>query len=155
MKAVLQRVTRACVRVEGRTVGEIGPGLLVLLGVFRTDTPASAVRLAERTARLRIFNDAEGRMNRSLLDAGGGALVVSQFTLAGSTRRGLRPSFEAVAAPELAEALYEEYVRVLARQGPRVATGRFRAMMEVELVGDGPVTLILEDPREAVPGEEA
>src|SRR5437867_4021503 len=148
VKAVLQRVSRAAVRVGGASVGEIGKGLVVLLGVLRTDRPEDADRLADRTARLRIFNDEAGRMNLSLVDVGGDALVVSQFTLAGSTRRGLRPSFDAAAPPESAEALYERYVAALARLGPRVATGRFRAMMEVEFVGDGPVTFVLEEPRE-------
>ena len=147
VKAVIQRVARAAVRVGGTSVGEIGKGLVVLLGVLRTDRVEDADRLADRTVRLRIFNDEADRMNLSLLDVGGEALVVSQFTLAGSTRRGLRPSFDAAAPPEAAEALYDRYVAALARMGPRVATGRFRAMMEVELVGDGPVTFVLEEPR--------
>jgi D-tyrosyl-tRNA(Tyr) deacylase len=147
MKAVIQRVSRAAVRVDGATVGAIGRGVVVLLGVLGTDAPADADRLADRTARVRIFNDGAGKMNLSLLDIGGEALVVSQFTLAGSLRRGLRPSFEAAAAPAIAEPLYERYAAELARAGVRVATGRFRAMMEVEILGDGPVTIILDEPK--------
>jgi len=153
VRAVVQRVHRAEVRVAGEVVGRIGCGSLVLLGVARTDDPSDAVALAARTARLRIFPDEAGRMNLSILEAGGEALVVSQFTLAGDTRRGHRPSFETAAAPEQAETLYERYVHSLAALGLRVATGRFRAMMEVEMVGDGPVTLILDEPKE--PREDA
>ena len=156
MKAVVQRVARGAVRVAGETVGAIGPGMVVLLGVLEGDRGADADRLAERTAKLRIFADGEGRMNRSLLDVGGEALVVSQFTLAGDTRRGHRPSFVTAAPPERAEALYERYTAKLAELGVRVGTGRFRALMEVEIVGDGPVTILLEEPRgdasEAAPG---
>lgn len=155
MRAVLQRVLRAEVRVAGETVGKIGPGLVVLLGVFRTDGAEDAERLAERTARARIFNDESGKMNRSLVESGGEALVVSQFTLAGSTRRGLRPSFEEAAEPGVAERIYEGYVKALAACGPRVATGRFRAMMEVEMVGDGPVTILLDEPKEPPAGGAA
>ena len=147
MKAIVQRVRRGAVRVAGETVGAIGPGMVVLLGVLEGDRDADADRLAERTARLRIFADAEGRMNLSLLDVGGEALVVSQFTLAGDTRRGHRPSFVTAAPPERAEALYERYTTKLAELGVRVGTGRFRALMEVEIVGDGPVTILLEEPR--------
>lgn len=147
MKAVLQRVSRAEVRVDGASVGAIGAGLVVLLGVLKGDLPADADRLAERTAKLRIFNDDAGKMNRSMLEAAGEALVVSQFTLAGSVQRGLRPSFDDAAPPETAEGLYRRYVESLRALGPRVATGTFRAMMEVELVGDGPVTFILEEPK--------
>jgi D-aminoacyl-tRNA deacylase len=155
MKAIVQRVARGAVRVGGETVGAIGAGMVVLLGVMATDRPADADRLAERTARLRIFADAEGRMNRSLLDAGGEALVVSQFTLAGDTRKGHRPSFIAAAPPERAEALYERYAGSLRSLGVRVATGTFRAMMEVEILGDGPVTILLEEPRGDVPPAES
>jgi len=147
VKAIVQRVSRAAVRVGGEEVGRIGRGLVVLLGVLRTDTVSDAHRLAERTAHLRIFGDHVGRMNLSLLDVKGEALVISQFTLAGSTRRGHRPSFEAAAPPETAEPLYEEYGAALGRLGIRVATGRFRAMMEVELVNEGPVTIALDEPK--------
>ena len=144
MKAVLQRVSRAEVRVDGRAVGTIGRGLLVLLGVQRGDAAEDAVYLADKTAELRIFPDHEQNMNRSLEDVGGACLVVSQFTLAGSTRRGRRPSFDAAAPPGEAEPLYEHFVARLRARGLPVATGVFRAMMEVELVNDGPVTLLLE-----------
>ena len=152
MKAVVQRVTRAEVRVDGEVVGRIGPGAVVLLGVLSGDSPSDADRLAERTARLRIFADEAGRMNCSILENGGEILVVSQFTLAADMRRGMRPSFDAAAPPEQAEALYERYVHSLAALGPRVATGRFRAMMEVELVGDGPVTILLDEPKDTAAG---
>jgi len=144
MRAVVQRVLNACVRAEGRVVGEIGPGLVILLGVAKGDTPADAAFLAEKTAQLRIFNDPQGRMNVSLLDSGGAALVVSQFTLYGDVRRGRRPGFDRAAPPEEANALYQEYVRCLRALGPRVETGVFRAHMEVELVNDGPVTILLD-----------
>ncbi|HEX5044028.1 MAG TPA: D-aminoacyl-tRNA deacylase [Candidatus Polarisedimenticolaceae bacterium] len=144
MKAVLQRVSRAEVRVEGRAVGTIGRGLLVLLGVERGDDAANAAHLADKTAELRIFPDDRHHMNRSVEDVGGACLVVSQFTLAGSTRRGRRPSFDAAAPPGEAEPLYEHFVARLRARGLPVATGVFRAMMEVELVNDGPVTLLLE-----------
>lgn len=151
----MQRVRRGAVRVAGETVGAIGPGMVVLLGVLDHDRGEDAERLAERTAKLRIFADGEGRMNRSLLDVGGEALVVSQFTLAGDTRRGHRPSFVTAAPPERAEALYERYTARLTALGVRVATGRFRAMMEVEIVGDGPVTILLEEPRGEMPASGA
>jgi D-tyrosyl-tRNA(Tyr) deacylase len=143
MRAILQRVTRARVTVEGQVAGEIGAGLLVLLGVLKHDTPADAALLAEKTAQLRIFNDAQGKMNLSLLDVHGTALVVSQFTLCADTTRGRRPSFERAAAPGDAKCLYEEYVRCLQGLGVRVETGVFQAHMEVELVNDGPVTVLL------------
>jgi D-tyrosyl-tRNA(Tyr) deacylase len=143
VKVLLQRVSRAEVRVEGRCVGAIGRGLLVLLGVERGDPAEEAVRLADRTAELRVFPDEADRMNRSVEEVGGACLVVSQFTLAGSTRRGRRPSFDAAAPPEEAEALYGHFVARLRERGLPVETGRFRAMMEVELVNDGPVTLLL------------
>jgi len=144
MRAVLQRVTRARVLVEGRVAGEIAAGLLVLLGVGKDDTPATAAHLAKKTAELRIFNDAQGKMNLSLLESGGAALVISQFTLYADVRRGRRPGFERAAPPEEASALYEEYVRCLRAFALRVETGVFRAHMEVELVNDGPVTILLD-----------
>jgi D-tyrosyl-tRNA(Tyr) deacylase len=146
MKAVVQRVTRACVRVEGEVVGEIGPGMLVLLGVLRGDDEELARRLAQRIAGFRFFADAHGRMNRAAAEAGAAALVVSQFTLAADGRKGRRPSFDAAAPPERAEPLYERFVGALEATGLRVATGRFGARMEVELVGDGPVTFVLDEP---------
>jgi len=144
MRAVLQRVTRASVRVGGETVGEIGAGLLVLLGVGRDDTEQDARYLLEKTLHLRVFDDAEGRMNLSLVESGGGLLVVSQFTLHGDARRGRRPSWYDAAAPELAEPLYELFVTEAREHLPRVETGGFRRMMEVELVNDGPVTILLD-----------
>jgi D-tyrosyl-tRNA(Tyr) deacylase len=144
MRAVLQRVSRASVRVEGRTVGQTGPGLLVLLGVGREDTEQDARYVAEKTAALRIFEDAEGKMNRSVVEAGGSLLVVSQFTLYGDVRRGRRPSWTDSAPPEMAEPLYEAFVREARRLIERVETGSFRRMMEVELVNDGPVTILLD-----------
>jgi D-tyrosyl-tRNA(Tyr) deacylase len=141
---VVQRVTRAAVRVDGQTVGEIGRGLLVLVGVAAGDGPADAAALAEKLAGLRIFPDGEGKMNRSVVEAGGAALVVSQFTLYGEVRRGRRPSFTAAAAPESAEPLVGLVAAHLERAGVPCATGRFRAHMDVELLNDGPVTLMLE-----------
>ena len=143
MRAVLQRVSRARVLVEGRISGEIGAGLLVLLGVGKGDSSQIAAQLAEKTAQLRIFNDAQGKMNLSLLETGGAALVVSQFTLYGDTSRGRRPGFERAAPPVEARQLYEEYARCLQAAGVRVETGVFQAHMEVELVNDGPVTILL------------
>ena len=144
MRAVLQRVTRASVRVEGRTVGEIGPGLVVLLGVARDDAEEDARYLVEKIASLRIFDDAEGRMNVSVAESGGALLVVSQFTLYGDARKGRRPSWFDAAPPELAERLYEFFVAEARRAGARVETGSFRKVMEVELVNDGPVTILLD-----------
>ncbi|HUJ41700.1 MAG TPA: D-aminoacyl-tRNA deacylase [Candidatus Acidoferrales bacterium] len=144
MRAVLQRVSRARVLVDGRATGQIGPGLVVLLAVGRNDTPGDARSMAERTANLRIFADADGKMNRSLLDAGGGALVVSQFTLYGDARGQRRPSFLEAAPPELGSALYEEFAKQLRALGVPVETGVFRAQMQVELVNDGPVTILLD-----------
>jgi D-tyrosyl-tRNA(Tyr) deacylase len=144
LRAVIQRVTRASVRVNARIAGEIGPGLLVLLGVGRTDNPESAVYLAEKIANLRIFSDAAGKMNLSLLDMGGSALVVSQFTLYGDTRGGRRPSFIQAALPEQASRLYEEFVLSMRALGIKVETGVFQAHMQVELVNDGPVTILLD-----------
>ena len=141
---MLQRVTRASVRVEGEVVGEISRGLCVLLGVARTDGPVEAERLAAKMARLRVFEDEGGRFDRSLLDVGGEALVVSQFTLLGDTSRGNRPSFTEAARPEEAGPLYEAFCESLRRLGVEVATGAFGARMAVELVNDGPVTILLE-----------
>ena len=146
MKAVLQRVLRGSVRVEGRVVGEIGNGLLVLLGVAEDDGEDNAARLAGKVARLRVFENDKGRLDRSLLDTGGAALVVSQFTLIADSKRqkGTRPDFSTAARPEVAEPLYERFCEALRAEGVAVATGIFGARMEVELVNDGPVTLILE-----------
>jgi D-aminoacyl-tRNA deacylase len=140
----VQRVSRASVTVEGRITGEIGAGLLVLLGVGREDTPAVAVSMAEKVANLRIFEDDQGKMNRSLLDVKGAALAVSQFTLYGDARGQRRPSFISAAPPEQAAALYEEFNEALRRLGITVATGIFQAMMSVELVNEGPVTMLLD-----------
>ena len=144
MRAVCQRVTRARVTVDGATTGEIGRGLVVLLGVARADTAADADRLAGKVARLRVFEDGEGKFAHSLLDVGGAALVVSQFTLIADTRKGNRPSFVEAAPPENAEPLYERFAAELAAAGVAVEQGRFGARMEVELVNDGPVTIVLE-----------
>jgi len=146
LKVLLQRVSRAEVRVERRTVAAIAHGILVFLGVEAGDTPDDAAWYAVKTAELRIFPDEEGRMNRSVEEVRGEALVVSQFTLASSTRRGRRPSFAAAAPPDEAKPLYDAFVAGLRARGLTVAEGTFRAMMEVELVNDGPVTLLL-DPR--------
>jgi len=143
VKVLLQRVRRAEVRVEGRGVGSIGAGLLVFIGVERGDGPEDAEGYAAKTAELRIFGDAAGRMNLDVRQAGGAILVVSQFTLAGSTRRGLRPSFDGAEEPGRANELYLAYVEALRERGLSVATGAFGAMMEVELVNDGPVTFLL------------
>ncbi|HEX7312526.1 MAG TPA: D-aminoacyl-tRNA deacylase [Pyrinomonadaceae bacterium] len=144
MRAVLQRVTRASVRVGGETVGEIGAGLVVLLGVARDDEQRDAVYLVEKVLNLRVFEDAEGRMNLSLAEAGGALLAVSQFTLYGDVRKGRRPSWFDAAPPELARPLYEFFVAEARARGARVETGSFQAMMEVELVNDGPVTILLD-----------
>jgi D-tyrosyl-tRNA(Tyr) deacylase len=144
MKAVIQRVTESSVTVDGRTVGRIGSGLMVLLGVADGDTRQEADYLADKIANLRIFEDQDGKMNRSLLEVGGEMLVVSQFTLLGDCRKGRRPSFVKAAAPETADALYEYFVDISGQKGIRVQTGEFGAMMAVSLVNDGPVTLILE-----------
>jgi D-tyrosyl-tRNA(Tyr) deacylase len=144
MRAVVQRVSGAKVTVEGRVTGEIGAGLMVLLGVGREDSPMVAASLAEKVANLRIFEDEQGKMNRSLLDVNGAALVVSQFTLYGDARGQRRPSFISAAPPELAAALYEEFNKVLRGLGVAVATGLFQAMMSVELVNEGPVTILLD-----------
>jgi D-aminoacyl-tRNA deacylase len=144
VRAVIQRVTRASVTVEGRVAGEIGVGLLVLLGVSKTDNAESASYLAEKIANLRIFSDAAGKMNLSVLDTAGSALVVSQFTLYGDTRGGRRPSFIQAAPPEEANRLYQEFVKSLRSLGMKVETGVFQAHMQVELVNDGPVTILLD-----------
>ena len=146
MKVLLQRVLRAAVRVDGRTVGEIGRGILALVGVEAGDTGADADYLADKTAELRIFADEQGRMNRSVEEIGGGVLVVSQFTLAASTRKGRRPSYSHAAPPDVAERLYERYRDRLGARGLFVGCGTFQAMMEVELVNDGPVTILLDPP---------
>lgn len=144
MRAVVQRVKRARVRVEDETVGEIGGGLLVLLGIARDDAEQDAKYLAEKIVALRVFDDENGFMNLSLAEAGGALLVVSQFTLYGDVRRGRRPSWSEAAPPEVAEPLYEFFVSEARRSVGQVATGSFRRMMEVELLNDGPVTLLVE-----------
>jgi D-tyrosyl-tRNA(Tyr) deacylase len=143
VRAVLQRVSRASVRVDGELAGAIGPGLLVLVGVAAEDGEAEAVRLAGKVARLRIFENEHGRFDRSLLDTGGGALVVSQFTLIADTAKGNRPSFDRAAPPERAEPLYEGFCAELRALGVPVETGVFGARMAVELVNDGPVTIVV------------
>ena len=144
MRAVLQRVRQARVVVDGETVGQIGQGLLVLLGVAHSDTADGARWLAEKVVGLRIFNDAEGKMNRDVAETGGAVLVVSQFTLYGDCRKGRRPSFVEAAPPDIAIPLYEAFIDAVRAQGVPAATGRFGAMMQVELVNDGPVTLIVD-----------
>ena len=144
MRVVVQRVSRASVTVEGRVAGEIGFGLMILLGVGREDTSAIAASMAEKVANLRIFEDDQGKMNRSLLDVKGSALVVSQFTLYGDARGQRRPSFITAAPPEKAKALYEEFARAMQGLGVAVATGIFQTMMSVELVNEGPVTILLD-----------
>jgi D-tyrosyl-tRNA(Tyr) deacylase len=144
VRSVVQRVTRASVRVDAQVTGEIGAGLLILLGVSRTDNQESSVYLAEKIANLRIFSDSAGKMNLSLTDIGGSALVVSQFTLYGDTRGGRRPSYIQAAPPEEANRLYEEFVSAMRGLGIKVETGVFQAHMQVELVNDGPVTILLD-----------
>jgi D-tyrosyl-tRNA(Tyr) deacylase len=144
MRALLQRVTEARVTVDAAVTGEIGAGLLVFLGVSKLDTEADAETVAQKILNLRIFEDEDGRMNRSVLDTGGALLVVSQFTLYGDCRKGRRPSFDAAAPAAQARALYEHFVAVARRGGLRVETGVFQAHMAVSLVNDGPVTLIVE-----------
>ncbi len=148
MRALLQRVTRAAVRIRGEEIAASGPGLLVLLGVAPSDDDAVARTLAAKVANLRIFRDEAGLTNRSLLDTGGGALVVSQFTLFADTRKGRRPSFLGAAPPDIAEARYAAFARGLEELGVRVARGRFREEMEVELVNDGPMTVWLDSAAE-------
>ena len=144
MRAVVQRVRKARVLVGGEEAGAVGPGLCVLLGVADGDDEATARRLAGRIARLRIFENDEGRFDRSLLDSGGEALVVSQFTLVADTSKGNRPSFSEAARPELAEPLYGAFCAALAKEGVAVATGVFAARMELEIANDGPVTIVLD-----------
>jgi D-aminoacyl-tRNA deacylase len=144
MRAVLQRVTRACVRVNDEVSGEIDSGLVVLLGIAHDDTESDIKYLVEKIAAIRIFDDADGRMNLSIREAGGGLLIVSQFTLYGDARRGRRPSWIEAAQPEIAEPLYESFVKEARRMLERVETGSFRAMMKLELVNDGPVTILLD-----------
>jgi D-aminoacyl-tRNA deacylase len=144
VRAVLQRVSRAQVTVEGQVTGAIGPGLMILLGVGRDDSAAVVSGFAEKCANLRIFEDAQGKMNLSLVDTGGSALVVSQFTLYGDARGQRRPSFVSAAPPDQAKALYQQFCGALQRLGITVATGIFQAMMAVELVNEGPVTILLD-----------
>lgn len=151
MKVLLQRVSRAAVRVDGKTVGSIGTGLVAFVGIERGDTVDDVDYLADKTAELRIFPDEAGRMNRSAEEIRGGVLVVSQFTLASSTRRGRRPSFDAAAPPDTAEPLCRRFRDRLASRDLAVAEGVFRALMEVELVNDGPVTILLDPPPERRP----
>jgi D-tyrosyl-tRNA(Tyr) deacylase len=147
VRAVVQRVSRAEVRVDGRSTGRIGRGLAVLLGVGRDDGEDDARLVADKVAALRVFEDAAGKMNLALAEVGGGVLVVSQFTLLGDARKGNRPSFVEAAAPTAASALYERFCALLREKGLPVATGVFRAAMEVELVNDGPVTILLDSRR--------
>ncbi len=140
----MQRVSEATVAVAGKTVGTIGAGLVLLVGVEKGDDQRDAAALAAKVASLRIFSDGEGRMNLSVLDRGGAALVISQFTLLGDVRRGRRPSFTAAAAPEVAESLIDEVARLLRAEGIKVAVGSFGAKMSVHLVNDGPVTIVVE-----------
>ncbi|MBL3551197.1 D-aminoacyl-tRNA deacylase [Rhodovulum sulfidophilum] len=144
MRALVQRASEAAVRVDGTAIGEIGPGLLVLVCAMAGDTETEADKLARRIARMRIFRDEAGKMNRALLDTGGAALVVSQFTLAADTASGNRPGFSRAAAPDLGERLYLRFAEALAAEGIKVATGRFGADMKVALVNDGPVTIWIE-----------
>jgi D-aminoacyl-tRNA deacylase len=144
MRAVVQRVTRASVKVEGEVIGEIGNGLVVLLGIARDDTKVEAAYLVDKIFHLRIFDDEDGKMNLSVKDVNGGLLIVSQFTLYGDVRRGLRPSWIEAAPPEVAEPLYDFFVRQARSTVDVVATGKFQAMMQVELINDGPVTILLD-----------
>jgi D-aminoacyl-tRNA deacylase len=144
MRAVVQRVTRAKVTVDSETIGEIGNGLVVLLGIARDDTKLDAAYLTDKITALRIFDDEEGKMNLSVKEVSGAVLIVSQFTLYGDVRRGLRPSWIEAAAPEVAEPLYDFFVRQMRTLVNDVATGSFRAMMKVDLINDGPVTILLD-----------
>ena len=148
MRAVVQRVTEARVRVDGKVTGEIGAGVVALVGVARSDTEAAARQLAEKIAGLRLFNDPDGKMNLSLEETGGAVLAISQFTLYGDTRKGRRPSFDRAAPAEQARALYAAFVAALRACGLRVETGVFQALMEVELTNAGPVTLLVDTERE-------
>ena len=144
MRAVVQRVKKSSVKTNDEIVGQIGPGLLVLLGVAKTDSTKDADYLANKIVNLRIFEDEDGKMNRSLLESGGELLAVSQFTLLADCNKGRRPSFVAAAEPDRAAELYEKFVAAVRHRGVAIQTGRFRAMMEVALINDGPVTLIVE-----------
>ena len=148
MRAVIQRVKSASVKVEGTLVSEIGAGVLIFLGVAREDTATEIEYVANKVANLRIFEDAEGKMNRSLLETGGAALVVSQFTLYGDCRKGRRPSFIKAARPESANALYEQFIVALKEQNIPTQGGTFQAMMDVELINDGPVTILLDSDKQ-------
>lgn len=148
MRIVIQRVASASVMVEGKVAGEIGPGLLALVGVEQGDTEADVRYCVEKTTHLRIFHDDQGKMNRDVLETGGVVLAVSQFTLSGDVRKGRRPSFTGAEAPERANALFQDYVRGLTEQGLAVGTGVFQAHMEVALVNDGPVTILISSRRE-------
>jgi D-tyrosyl-tRNA(Tyr) deacylase len=147
MRAVIQRVREATVQVEGQVIGAIGPGLLVYLGVGRGDAESDAQFLAEKLVNLRIFADEAGKMNRSVVDIGGGILLVSNFTLHGDCRKGRRPSFDAAAEPKVAEALYEKVAQLIAQQGVKIEKGSFGAHMQVTSVNDGPVTFLLDSSR--------
>ena len=147
MRAVVQRVKRAEVRVNGRVVGAVGEGMVVLLGVGKEDTQEAAAALADKIVNLRIYDDQQGRMNRSILEIQGGLLCVSQFTLYGDCRKGRRPSYDRAARPDMACRLYEAFVESVRARGITVQTGQFQALMEVELVNDGPVTLVLDSER--------
>ena len=147
MRVVLQRVSSASVRVDGNVIGDIGPGLVLLIGIHRNDTDEDMHYVMDKCVHLRIFSDETGKMNQSVLDMGGELLVVSQFTLYGDTRKGRRPGFDQAGRPDMAEPLYERAVARLRDHGLQVATGRFGANMQVDLINDGPVTLIIEHPR--------
>ncbi|MFZ5994526.1 MAG: D-aminoacyl-tRNA deacylase [Thermodesulfobacteriota bacterium] len=151
MRAVLQRVKEACVTVDGKKAGEIGPGLLIFLGVEKDDTPSDAAYMASKIVSLRIFADGSDKFNLSLLDVGGECLIVSQFTLLGDCRKGKRPSFEQAAPPGLARQLYELFVTEVRRLCVPVATGEFQARMEVSLINDGPVTILLDSKKQKRP----
>ena len=144
MRAVVQRVTRASVKVDAEVIGEIGQGLVVLVGIARDDTKVEAAYLVDKITNLRIFDDQDGKMNLSVKDVGGALLVISQFTLYGDVRRGLRPSWSDAAPPEVAEPLYDFFVRQARVAVNDVGTGKFQAMMQVELINDGPVTILLD-----------
>jgi D-tyrosyl-tRNA(Tyr) deacylase len=148
MRAVVQRVKSASVKVEGKLVSEIGAGILIFLGIAHEDTTTEIEYIANKVANLRIFEDEDGKMNRSLLEMGGAALVVSQFTLYGDCRKGRRPSFIKAARPELANTLYEEFITVLEQQNIPTQGGTFQAMMDVELTNDGPVTILLDSDKQ-------
>ena len=148
MRAVVQRVKSASVNVDGELVSEIGAGVLIFLGVAHEDTTTELEYIANKVANLRIFEDAEGKMNCSLLEAGGAALVVSQFTLYGDCRKGRRPSFIKAARPETANALYEQFITALEQQNIRTQGGTFQAMMDVQLINDGPVTILLDSDKQ-------